>query len=55
MRKALVLVSLAIGAAFVGGYLAHTPHTVTVIHTVTQDDVQSFNDGWMTALHGDGK
>jgi hypothetical protein len=56
IASALAAVALA-GVAFAGGYLAHQTHTVTktvtVVHTV--DDVQSFNDGWNTALNGDAK
>lgn len=53
MRKALS--ALLMAAVFAGGYAAHRPTTVTrtVVHTV--DDVTSFNDGWNTALYGDGK
>jgi hypothetical protein len=49
--KALAVAAVAV-AAFAGGYLAHQPHTVTKTVTVvrTQDDVASFNDGWLTAL-----
>lgn len=52
MVKKLIALAL-VGAAFAGGFAAHRPHTVTVVHT--QDDVTSFNDGYMTALYGDGK
>lgn len=54
-------VSAAIGVAiaavaFTAGCNAQQPHTVTTTVTVvrTQDDSNSFNDGWCTALYGDG-
>lgn len=50
---ALTLGAILAAVAFVGGYLAHQPHTVTRTVTVvhTADDVASFNDGWLTALN----
>lgn len=52
MRKRILAAMLA-AMAFTGGYLAHPSRTVTVVRTT--DNVTSFNDGWNTALHGDGK
>lgn len=43
----LLTAAVLAGVGFAGGYLAHQPHTVTVVHTT--DNVSSFNDGFMTA------